>query len=269
MTKAIAAVAALFAVAYLAIRPAPSRPPLPSAPRALAARVAAHPADWLAASALTRKALDAPVRDRLALWHATSALAMSLAPHRPEPRAALAESAFFHWTELSEADRKAVLGAYAPLLGDWGEFIRMHESIFELLGGDLTYLRRVRPKRAEAAIVLAQVALANGLFDDYRALRPELPPQGTHPMRNVDARDIAAPRAVAVTVAAEEQDEVPPYVEFYVDGALRAEGTVDKQQTFTVPVGSAGAHHLEVRLVNPVTRNRLRRDVRVVSVQSL
>jgi hypothetical protein len=62
---------------------------------------------------------------------------------------------------------------------------------------------------------------------------------------------------------------VPPYVEIRVDGALRAEGPVTAQQTFTAPVDAAGTHSVEIDLANPATRNRALRRVRVVSVAGL
>lgn len=60
-----------------------------------------------------------------------------------------------------------------------------------------------------------------------------------------------------------QTDEIPPYVEIYVDDALAAEGEVREARTFTV--GSADAlHRIEVRVVNPVTRNGIQRRVRLL-----
>ena len=111
MHKLAALAFGALAIAYIAAGPSPSRGALPEDPRALAARVAAHPADWLAASALSEHALDMPVRDARELWRLSGALALSLAPLLPDPRTSLARGAFFHWNELSDADRKAVLDA--------------------------------------------------------------------------------------------------------------------------------------------------------------
>jgi hypothetical protein len=71
--------------------------------------------------------------------------------------------------------------------------------------------------------------------------------------------------ATSVTVETVKSDEVPPYVEIYLDDARVAEGEVAKSQTFAIPA-SAGVHRLEVRVVNPSTRNATPRIVRVVSV---
>src|SRR5438132_444344 len=166
----------VLAIAYFAVRPSPSRGALPDDPRALAARVAAHPADWLAASALAEKALDMRVRDPRELWRVSGALASSLAPLLPEPRASLARGAFFHWSELTAGDRRWVLDAYAPLLRQVTTFETMELPLFSLTG-DLAYLRRVGPPGPSTTLRLAQIAAINGLFADYRGLRAELPPQ--------------------------------------------------------------------------------------------
>jgi hypothetical protein len=274
VAKLAAILSALFAIAYAAVRPAPSRGKMPADVRGLAARVAAHPADWMAASALAERALDAPVPDRIALWRASSALAISMAPYRPEPRTAFARSAFFHWGELSDADRKAVLDAYAPvLLDDSRTFMTMSQTLYALTG-DLGYLRRAQPPRADTARRVAWIAGTYGRFDDYRAIRAEIERQygesTARPEGNpADSRTVEAAHGLDVTVATVMTDEVPPYVEIYVDDARRAEGVVAGQQTFAVPIGGAGEHRLEVRLANPITRNGTPRRVRVVSVQAL
>jgi len=263
--NATAIASAILAVIYVAARPSPSRPPLPPDLRALAQRLESHPADWLAASAIAERSLDAPVRDPLALWHASGALAISLAPFINEPRASFARAGFFHWNELSDADRKLVLDSYAPALRDPLVFGPMHRALFALTG-DLGYLRRARPPGEMETRYLVETAVMNGLFDDYRQLRAELPPNG-FPGHRIDSREVDAARAVAVTVAMEERDRVPPYVEIDVDGALRAEGAVETRRTFDVP--AAGRHTITVRLVNPTTGLGTPRRVRVVSVQAL
>jgi hypothetical protein len=252
------------AVAYMVVRPAPSAGPMPPDARALAARIAAHPADWRAASALAGVALDAPVRDPLALWHASSALAISLAPRQPEPRADMAQIGFFHWNELGDADRKAVLDAYGPVLGDEGTFLRMYEAIYGLTG-DLDYLRRVQPRTAETTRALVWLAATYGRFDQYRLLRGKENPNATV----VDKRDVAAEREISITVKSVITDDVPSYVEVYVDKSLRAEGEVIGERTLTAPVERAEVHQIEVRLANPVTRNNTRRRIEVTAVRGI
>src|SRR5947208_264303 len=60
----------------------------PDDAKALAAWLEAHPADALAASALTEVALDADVQTRFDLWHAAHKHAQSLAPLLPDARTA-------------------------------------------------------------------------------------------------------------------------------------------------------------------------------------
>ena len=264
MHKLAALAFGALAIAYIAARPSPSRGALPDDPRALAARVAAHPADWLAASALSEHALDMRVRDPRELWRLSGALALSLAPLLPDPRTSLARGAFFHWEELSAADRRWALDAYAPLLRHAPTFETMAVPLFSLTG-DLGYLRRVRPPGPSATLALAQIAAANGRFDDYRALRAELPADRRGD--RIDSRQIDATHDVTVEVATVASDEVPPYVEIWIDGALRGEGAVNLPRKFTIAL--SGRHIIEVWVINPETRNRVPRRARVVSVQAL
>lgn len=163
------AVAAL----YLAVRPTSEPPPLPDDPLALARRLRAHPADWRAAGALSEHALDAPVRNRFGLWRAAHDVAMHLAPTRQAPRMELAREAFFHWQELSPADRKAALDLVAPLLRDTPTFYKLAKPLFDLTG-DLGMLRRWNPGTVETLEFVRNLAAMYGRFEDYRALRAEV-----------------------------------------------------------------------------------------------
>jgi hypothetical protein len=73
-------------------------------------------------------------------------------------------------------------------------------------------------------------------------------------------REHEGPLAVALSVT--QTDEVPLYVEVYADDALVAEGEVRDERTFSVDAGS-GPHRIEVRLVNPRTRNGIQRRARL------
>jgi hypothetical protein len=66
---------------------------------------------------------------------------------------------------------------------------------------------------------------------------------------------------LTVTTSVVQTDEVPPYVEIYVNDVLAAEGEVRNSHTFTV--GSPGMHRYEVRLINPRTRNGIQRRLRL------
>ncbi len=358
----------------------------------LIARIARHPTDWAAASALTEVALDTRLSNRLVLWRAAYEHASLMAPDFKEPATAFARDAFFHWTELSEKDKRDVIVAYGPALRDPGVFARMARPLFELTG-DLSILRRAGPPTAETPATLISLALPNGLFADYRSLRGELqqkrlddfarrrqveapeelvqrfpgPPYHTdeepliralldelhrrpldtnpdrpnvidgivdyalrHHVEPLDGleiitrkpgaasiatqirlamalglkdraiqleaasndprrvapnlfewqglcekdlcgrswRMIEAGHGIALTLETVQADEVPAYVEIYVDDDLRAEGEVGPKRDFIVPVGS-GAHQIELVLANPLTRNRSPRRVHIASITAL
>lgn len=79
---------------------------------------------------------------------------------------------------------------------------------------------------------------------------------------------IEAAHGIALTLETVQADEVPAYVEIYVDDDLRAEGEVGPKRDFIVPVGS-GAHQIELVLANPLTRNRSPRRVHIASITAL
>lgn len=365
--------------------------------RLLATRIAHHPTDWAAASALTEVALDARTDKRALLWHAAYDHATRLAPERKDPANAFARAGFFHWTELSERDQHDVLSAYARILRDPSVFGRMAGPIFELTG-DLSYLQRNGPQTADAIAPLITLAVSSDRFADYRALRAEMqrkrleefaprvltttskelvdgfpnPPYHSddeplikallnelhqHPLdkipnrrdvvesvadyalrhglepldglevisrkpgaasvetqirlakalglkesalqlemasndpRKVPANDlewqgrcgndictrawrvIDAEHGIALTIQTVQQtaqtDDLPAYVEIYVDDILRAEGEVKSKRDFIVPVGTRGAHRIEVLLVNPTTRNPTPRRIQVAKIATL
>jgi hypothetical protein len=76
-------------------------------------------------------------------------------------------------------------------------------------------------------------------------------------------REMSGPASIAIETV--KTDEVPPYVEVYLDDARVAEGEIGKRGTFAVPA-SAGMHRLRVQVPNLLTRNGAARLVRVVSV---
>jgi hypothetical protein len=359
----------------------------------LAARIASHPTDWEAASALSEVALDSKLGNRVGVWRAAYEHASLLAPDQSEPATAFARDAFFHWPELSEKDRRDVLAAYAPALRDLNVFRRMARPLFELTG-DLSLLHRAGPLTADTPATLISFALPNGLFADYRSLRKELQQKrlddfagqsGTEPPEELVARFPAPPyhtdaeplirallvelhrrplqdnpnrpdvvdgvvdyalrhdldpldglevitrrpgaagvatqiklaqalglkerasqlelasrdprrvapnlfewqglcdkdlctrawrmieaeHGVALTIETVKTDEVPAYVEIYVDDDLRAEGEAGPKRDFVVPVGNRGSHRIEVVLANPITRNNSPRSVHIAGITSL
>lgn len=389
----VAVIMAASATVFL-IRPPQVTPAITSPDvRSLAARVGGHPTDWASTSALAEVALDSDRPDRIELWRAAYEHALHLAPERSDPRTGFARAAFLHWTELSEKDRREALNSYAPLLSNLNVFRRMARPLFELTG-DLSFLHRAGPPTEDTPLTLIALALPNGLFADYRALRGELkkkrldnftalrstaspeeliahfpmPPyradaeplindllQELHrrplddnpgrpavidaivdyalrhnlePLdgleiitRRPEAADVAtriklaralglkeraaqmemasldprrvvpneyewqglcdkdicgrawrvieAGHGIALTIETVHTDEVPAYVEIYVDDALRAEGEVGPKRDFVVPAGTGGTHRIEVVLANPITRNLEPRRVHVASITTL
>jgi hypothetical protein len=145
----------------------------PSDVHLLGERIARHPTDWPAASSLTEVSLDSRLDDRVLLWRAAYEHASLLAPERADPPNAFARAAFFHWTELSEADKQEALNVFSKLLRDPDLFHQMARPIFELTG-DLSYLQRSGPPTENTIRWLIGLALPNGRFADYRLLRSEL-----------------------------------------------------------------------------------------------
>jgi hypothetical protein len=150
----------------------PARPPSNDV-AALARWIAAHPADWMAASAICDAALDSTLPRRFELWRGAHRIAGRLAPWRPNPKAGFVRAGFFHWYELGPADRKAVLDTAAPLLRDPQVFAQMTPAIWQLTR-DLGYLRAVAPRTLRSLELLRGLAVTHGRFDEYRALRKEI-----------------------------------------------------------------------------------------------
>src|SRR5690242_9317652 len=86
--------------------------------------LASHPADYLAADAVTDGALDTQNKTRFETWRASHDLAMQLAPWRSGPRMAFVRSGLEHWYELPPRDRRNVLRSAGPLLHDPDVFRR-------------------------------------------------------------------------------------------------------------------------------------------------
>ena len=152
-----------------------------------------HPADWLAASAITDHSLDSalPLQRRVALWRGSYMLAAHLAPLRTNPTAGFVRAGLFHWYELGAAERQSVLAAAGPLLRDPSIFAALHRPLWELTH-DLHYLRRSAPQTIRALSMLLDLAIAGGDFAEYRELRAA--------MRDRRMSDFHAKRATA-TVA--------------------------------------------------------------------
>jgi len=163
----------------------------PKAPGGLdgaAAWLAEHPADWIAAAAISDAALDASTSRRVDLWHAAHAHAKRLAPYRPNADAGFVRAGLFHWYELAPRDRTQVLKAAAPLMRQPEFFMRMLVPLWQLTR-DFAWLHANAPETTDARIALRNLAVARGLFGEYRVLREDI--------RARRMKEFAAQRATA------------------------------------------------------------------------
>jgi hypothetical protein len=169
VTVAVLSIAALGA--YLAFDPAPTGA-TPRRIRELGPWLQQHPADWIATSIVVDKTLDSTLPQRDPLWRAAYAHSQLLAPYRDAPHLAFLRSGLSHWYELGEADRRLVRENAAPLLTNLQQFRDLHRAIWEVTG-DFALLRRWNPGTAEAFSTLADLAVRNGLFAEYRDCREQ------------------------------------------------------------------------------------------------
>jgi hypothetical protein len=139
----------------------------------MATWLARHPADWITASALSDAALDSMFPRRFELWRKAHELGAHLAPLRPNATVAFVRGGLFHWYELSEADRAAVLAEAAPLLRDPAIFSDLHAPLWRLTR-DFAYLRSNAPPTLDAVDQLRTLAAKYGQFAEYRELRAAL-----------------------------------------------------------------------------------------------
>jgi hypothetical protein len=186
----LAGVMALLLVLFLANLDLVQDTKRPTELEPLAAWLAHHPADWLAASAITDVSLDSalPLERRIALWRSGFVLARYLAPLRTNPSAGFVRAGLFHWYELGPSDRQLVLQTAAPLLRDPSIFASLHRPLWELTR-DLDYLRRSAPHSTNALWMLRELAVASGDIAEYRQLRAAL--------RDARMNDFRAKRATA------------------------------------------------------------------------
>jgi hypothetical protein len=138
-----------------------------------AAWLAEHPADFLAASAVADAALDANTPRRMELWRVAHAHAKRLAPYRPNADAGFVRAGLFHWYELAADDRARVLHAAEPLLHDPEFFARMLVPLWQLTR-DFAWLHANAPETMSSRVALRDLAVARGLFGEYRVLREDI-----------------------------------------------------------------------------------------------
>jgi hypothetical protein len=107
-----------------------------------------------------------------AVWNEAYQTAERLAPAWTTTRREFIRQAFFHWPELSDADRQRVLRETSELMRDPRTFTLLHRPLWHLTR-DLNYLRRAAPRNIDSWLELMRLALDVGEFEHYRALRAE------------------------------------------------------------------------------------------------
>jgi len=138
------------------------------------------------------------------------------------------------------------------------------DSIVRIRGsaGDRTRYRLAEALRMEAAAYDIRISAKEPLTE------PRGKWQGTGDgdtlsLRAWIDRELSGPASIVIEKVA--SDEVPPYVEIYLDDARVGEGEVDVRRTFAIPPAT-GLHRVEVRVANGATRNAARRIVHIVSL---
>ena len=74
---------------------------------------------------------------------------------------------------------------------------------------------------------------------------------------------VATAHPLSLAFAAEREERVPAYVEIFFDDRRVAEGEVAKVRTFPLGTPGAGAHPIDVRVVNPFTPQARERRLRL------
>jgi len=158
---------------------------------------------------------------------------------------------------------------------EWSEYY-LDRARFEARRGDFhtaeAYVLRAAPagQTPRWLAVAEEVARAAGKPAEAAAYRKRLEAMpwtwsgmcGAEVCRTATATQYVRASRLQLQLANTQSDETPPYVEIYVDDALAAEGEVRDQRAFDVAT-TPGLHELEVRLVNPLTRNGAQRRVRL------
>lgn len=126
---------------------------------------------------------------------------------------------------------------------------------------------RVLAAAHEVATILGQERAAQQ-YRQQLAVRARLPRAwsgtcGTNELcATTTATVYVASDPLRLDLAPIQSDELPPYIEIYLDDTRIAEGALEGPRSFVLPA-AAGLHQLEVRLLNPRTRNGIQRRVRL------
>ncbi|HEX7153865.1 MAG TPA: hypothetical protein VF618_20415 [Thermoanaerobaculia bacterium] len=210
---------------------------------------------------LARDVIDYAIDHRLGPLDGLEALALDTksAPDATRARLALA---------LGDVPRAAQIEMTYDTAGsaEWHEY-HIERALFEARRGDFI-AAEVHLDRAgssiEATATRHDVARLQGRSTSLPQTAPEWLSlcsgdicRGTH--TTITA---TAPRTLPLTLAVVQTDQVAPYVEIYVDDLRVAEGEIEMQRTFEVPLRE-GVQRVEIVVVNAMTRGGAYRRVRV------
>lgn len=195
-----------------------AEPKRPTDAKELAAWMESHPADWEGAAALTEAAPDSDLPRRFELWQAAHEDALTLAPLRDSSKASFIRSGFFHWYELDDAQKHAVLREVAPMLRDEQYFRGLAPAIWRLTH-DLAFLKEAAGNNYTSTALLRDIAATNGLFADYRDLRDEALRQRTAALvaRMRDDATLDPTEFVPVVCTTEDQPLLQAILEYAHD----------------------------------------------------
>ena len=240
---------------FLLDQPYEEPKPMPRDGAGLAVRLATHPTDWRAASAIADHILDEDYPGRIEAWRAAEALTLRLSPNFLPGRSGYIRGGLFHWYELGDADRRAVLAALTPLMHDPETFQRMVRPIFELTG-NLAFLRATQPHTLDSLETLQNLAVRNGLFEDYRALRGELVTTRT---RALIARLSSLPPSQIVTAlplypTTDDQPMIAAALQALQERPLEVD--CGDRHVLEALIDYAVRHRLPLDGLRPVTRER-------------
>ncbi|MFZ2492371.1 MAG: hypothetical protein WA208_12895 [Thermoanaerobaculia bacterium] len=210
----------------------------------------------VAAGVALRKMVGEPsypptLRARLALFAGRDDIATRIEVAEADPRSPVWIDYFLHRAELEARRRRAEAA---------------DTYLNKATGGGLT------PSLLRTAATTAELL---GRSASARAYRSDLRTLGSEPVewRGTCGKDelcgmvswegYAEGESLPVRLSVVQSDEIPPYVEIYVDDRLVQETAVRSHAQLSIPLSGRGRHRIEILLVNPHTRTGVQRRLRV------
>lgn len=169
------------------------------------------------------------------------------------------------------------LASAVPGSAEWDSYY-LDRARFEARHRDAVaaegYLRRAAIGGMSLPVLAAAEEVATILGNDGASYRAQLLTEAAKPREwtggcsadelcsIVTRTEYVVGNTMDLRMAPAQTDETPPYVVIYIDDARVAEGEVRDERAFAIPV-TPGLHEIEVRLLNPRTRNGIQRRVRL------